>query len=46
MSDYHWITFHLVACSSEEPGTSVELMSQRNYPTDKCWESSRTVYIY
>ena len=41
--DHHfWIPFHVVACSSEEPGTNVELLSTNNTYSEKSWESSRT----
>lgn len=40
--DYGWQNFHIVACSSEEFGTHVELISTQPYATNQSWESSRT----
>ena len=41
-SDYSWISFGVVACSSEEFGTDVELLSTQQYTTNRSWECSRT----
>lgn len=40
--DYSWIPFHVVACTSEDFGTSVELIASQSYTTNRSWESSRT----
>ena len=39
MSDYGWVPYHIVACSSEEPGTQIESLSSGN--SKSFWESSR-----
>jgi len=40
--DYSWMPFHVVACSSEEFGTNVELIATQPYTTNRSWESSKT----
>lgn len=41
MENNSWIPFHIVACSSEEKGTQIELLSTQQYSSQKSWESSR-----
>ena len=40
--DFSWLPSHIVACSSEDFGTSVELVAMQPYSTNRSWESSRT----
>jgi len=41
MENNSWIPFHIVACSSEEKGTQIELLATQQYSQHKSWESSR-----
>lgn len=36
-----WVPFHVVACSSEEKGTQIDLLSTNQFSPYKSWESSR-----
>lgn len=36
-----WIPFHVIACSSEEKGTQIDLLSTNQVSPYKSWESSR-----